>query len=143
MRKGSVCKEQNPTIPVFQYSLGNIMDNAKNTEVFCAFFLHFFPKRSVAIRWQVQHQQKGSKNKSKNSELQDTELTEKLNCFKLWLVTFTSTGPVQPRVTSTVTSEKSWKIHENPGAWNKIKQCLHVYFWKGTKILKDRLQIQS
>lgn len=68
---------------LFQYSVGKKMENAKKTEVFCVFLFHFFTKRSAAIRWQAQHEQKESKNKSKNSELQDTEFIEKLICFKL------------------------------------------------------------
>lgn len=61
---------------LFQYSVGKKMDNAKKTEMFCDFLLHFFTKRSATIRWQAQHQQKGRNNKSKNSELQATEYIE-------------------------------------------------------------------
>lgn len=64
------------------------MDNAKKTEVFCAFFLSFFPKKSVAIRWQVSISRKGGRTKAKIVNYR-TEFIEKLICFKLRLVTVT------------------------------------------------------
>jgi len=119
MRQGNVCKEQTPqfhryiskkiskakVITIFNgKENGQCQENRRVLGLFAPFF--FLTKRSAAISWQA-HQQKGSKNKSKNSELQDTELIVKLICFKSQrLINFTPAGPILPTVISTVISLK-------------------------------------